>query len=59
MDFGEIGWCGEDWTGLAQDRDQWMAPINEVMDLWVPSKVGKFLSDCTTGDLSSSAQAHS
>jgi hypothetical protein len=22
MDFGEIGWNGEDWIGLAQDRDK-------------------------------------
>jgi hypothetical protein len=22
MDFWEVGWCGMDWTSLAQDRDQ-------------------------------------
>jgi hypothetical protein len=29
---------------LAQDRDQWQAPINSVMNLGVPLKVGNFLT---------------
>jgi hypothetical protein len=36
MDLGEIGWDGSDWIELAQDRDQWRALVNTVMNLWVP-----------------------
>jgi hypothetical protein len=31
MDLREIGWDDMDWINLAQDRDQWMALVNEVM----------------------------
>jgi len=27
---------GVDWIELAQDRDRWQAPVNVVMNLWVP-----------------------
>jgi hypothetical protein len=36
MDLREIGWGGIDWIDLVQDRDQWMALLNMVMNLWVP-----------------------
>jgi hypothetical protein len=36
MDLREIGWNGMDWIDLAQDRDQWRALVNTVMNLWVP-----------------------
>jgi hypothetical protein len=36
MDLGEIGWDGRDWIELAQDRDQWRAVVNTVMNLRVP-----------------------
>jgi hypothetical protein len=36
MDLKEIGWDGMDWIDLAQDRDQWRALVNTVMDLRVP-----------------------
>jgi hypothetical protein len=36
MDLGEIGWNGVDWIDLAQDRDQWRALVNTVMNLRVP-----------------------
>jgi hypothetical protein len=36
MDLREIGWEGVDWIHLAQDRDQWQALVNMVMNLWVP-----------------------
>jgi hypothetical protein len=36
MDLREIGWGGVDWIDLAQDRDQWRALVNTVMNLWVP-----------------------
>jgi hypothetical protein len=36
MDFREIGWDDMDWIELAQDRDQWRALVNTVMNLGVP-----------------------
>jgi hypothetical protein len=36
MDLREIGWDGVDWVVLAQDRDQWRALVNTVMNLRVP-----------------------
>jgi hypothetical protein len=33
MDLGEIGLGGVDWIRLAQDRDQWRAVVNSVMNL--------------------------
>jgi hypothetical protein len=36
MDLKEIGWEGVDWMHLAQERDQWRALINTVMNLRVP-----------------------
>jgi hypothetical protein len=35
MDFREIGWDGVDLIKLAQDRDQWRALVNTVMNLRV------------------------
>jgi hypothetical protein len=36
MDLREIGWGGVDWIHLAQDRDQWRALVNTVMNSRVP-----------------------
>jgi hypothetical protein len=36
MDLREIGWDGRDWIDLDQDRDQWRALVNTVMNLRVP-----------------------
>jgi hypothetical protein len=36
MYLREIGWDGINWIELAQDRDQWRAVVNTVMNLWVP-----------------------
>jgi hypothetical protein len=35
-DLREIGWDGRDWIDLAQDRDQWRALVNSVINLRVP-----------------------
>jgi hypothetical protein len=36
MDLREIGWDGRDWIDLAEDRDQWRAIVNAVMNLRIP-----------------------
>jgi hypothetical protein len=36
MDLTEIVWDGMDWIDLVQDRDQWKALMNTVMNLRVP-----------------------
>jgi hypothetical protein len=36
MDLIQIGWGGMDWIDLAQDRDQWKAFVNTVMNLQAP-----------------------
>jgi hypothetical protein len=36
MDLRETGWDSMDWIGLAQDRDQWRALLNTVINFWVP-----------------------
>jgi hypothetical protein len=33
MDLREIGWGDVDWIDMAQDRDQWRALVNMVMNL--------------------------
>jgi hypothetical protein len=36
IDLRKIGWDGTDWIDLAQNRDQWRALVNTVMNLRVP-----------------------
>jgi len=36
MDLRKIVWKGVDWMCLAQDRDQWQAVVNTVMNIRVP-----------------------
>jgi hypothetical protein len=36
IDLREIGWDGMDWIDLAQDRVQWGALVNTVMNFRVP-----------------------
>jgi hypothetical protein len=35
-DLREIGWDIMDWIDLAQDRDQWRALVNTVMNSRLP-----------------------
>jgi hypothetical protein len=36
IDLREIGWGCMEWIYLAQDREQWRALVNTVMNLRVP-----------------------
>jgi hypothetical protein len=38
MDLREIGWDGVDWIDMAQDRNQWRALVNMVLNLRVSIK---------------------
>jgi hypothetical protein len=58
MDLLEIGWGGVDWIGLSQDRDNWGALVNTIMNLQVPQNAGKLSSAYTIGGLLSSSQFH-
>jgi hypothetical protein len=58
MDLREIGWDGMDWIDVSEDRDQWRALVNTVMNLRVPLNAGKFLSSCAIGGFSRGAQLH-
>jgi hypothetical protein len=50
MDLREIRWGGMGWIHLAQDRDQWQATVNMVMNLHVPLEI--FLSNWETAGFS-------
>jgi hypothetical protein len=56
IDLTEIGCDGADLTDVAQDRDQWRALVNTVMNLRVPYNARKFLSGFTIGGFSRRAQ---
>jgi hypothetical protein len=36
MTLREMGWGTMDWINLAEDREQWRAMMNKVMNLWDP-----------------------
>jgi hypothetical protein len=52
MDLREIGWDGVDWIELAQNKEEWRALVNTVMNLRVTKNTWKFLSKCTIGRFS-------
>jgi hypothetical protein len=35
MNLRETGWEGVEWIHLAEDRNQWWAVVNTVMNLWI------------------------
>jgi hypothetical protein len=35
INLREIRWDDMDWIDLSQDREQWIALVNTVMNLWV------------------------
>jgi hypothetical protein len=43
IDLREVGLDGTDWIDLAQDRDQWRALVNTVMNLRVLSSCWEFV----------------
>jgi hypothetical protein len=55
MDLREIEWDGRDWIELAQDRDQWRALVNTVINGFLKI-AGNFLNGCTIGSFSGRAQ---
>jgi hypothetical protein len=44
IDLREIGCDVMNCIHLAQDRDQWRALVNTVIELRIPQNIGKFLS---------------
>jgi hypothetical protein len=49
MDIGRIMWGVMSWIDLAQNRNQWRALLNTIINLRVPWNSWNFLSSCTTG----------
>jgi hypothetical protein len=58
IDLREIDWDGMDRVDLAQDRDQWRAIVNTIMDLRIPYNFGNLLRGYTIGGFSRKVQLH-
>jgi hypothetical protein len=58
IDLREIGWRGMVQIYLAKYRDLWRALVNTVINIRVPSNVGKFSSRRATGLFSRRIQLH-
>jgi hypothetical protein len=52
VDLREIRWDGMDWIDLAEDRNQWRALVNTVMNRPVPYNAEKLPSGRTIGGFS-------
>jgi hypothetical protein len=48
MDLKAVSWEGMGWIHLDQDRYSWWAVVKVVVNLWVPSSVGNFLTSLGT-----------
>jgi hypothetical protein len=57
-DLREMGLGGMGWINLGQDRDQWRALVNTVMNPRDTQNVRKFLSPWATGGFSRRTQLH-
>jgi hypothetical protein len=42
LECKEMCWEGVDWIHLIQNRDQWQALVNTIMNLWIPKRRGIF-----------------
>jgi hypothetical protein len=51
MDLREIGIDGANWIQLAQDRAQWLAFVNTVMDFGFHKKAGYFFDKLSDNQL--------
>jgi hypothetical protein len=51
-----VGCDGVGWIDLAQDRDQWRALVNTVMNFGFLKNDGNFLNGCTIVGFSGRAQ---
>jgi hypothetical protein len=58
MGLREIGWDGMDWIDMAQDRNQWRALVNTVLNLQAPYNAGEFFRGCKIDSSSRRAQLH-
>jgi hypothetical protein len=44
INVNKVGWGGMDWIELAQDKDNWQACVNVVLNLQAPESAGNFLT---------------
>jgi hypothetical protein len=44
LDIKEIEWEDMNWIHLAQDRDQWRALVNTVMNIRAPQTAGNLMN---------------